>query len=53
MNRDELLELRKTLQTDYDRLKLIGDFDASAAMVRLSIESLLKITNHLLEKAKK
>lgn len=53
MNRDEVLELRKILQTEFDRLKLLGDFDASAATVRLAVESLLKLTNHLLERMKK
>jgi hypothetical protein len=53
MNRDEVLELRKILQAEFDRLKLLGDFDASAATVRLCTESLLKLTNHMLERMKK
>jgi len=53
MNREELLDLRKMLQTEFDRLKLIGDFDASAATVRMAIETLLKLTNHALERVKK
>ncbi len=53
MTRDEILELRKTLQAEYAKLKLIGDFDASAATVRLAIESLLKLTDHALERARK
>ena len=53
MTREELVQLRKTLQIKNDDLKRIGDFDASAATVRLCVESLLKLTDHALEKAKK
>lgn len=53
MTREEIVQLRKTLQTESDKLKILGDFDASAATVRLAIESLLKLTDHALEKAKK
>jgi len=53
MTRDEIVELRNTLLLERDRLKIIGDFDASAATIRLAIESLLKLTDHALEKARK
>lgn len=53
MTKEELLELRKTLQTKYEDLKRIGDFDANAGSVRMAIESLLKLTNHELEKKRK
>lgn len=53
MTRDEIIELRRTLVNEYTKLKVIGDFDASAATVRLAIESLLKLTDHVLEKARK
>lgn len=53
MTRDELVELRRTLQFKYEDLKKIGDFDASAANVRMAIETCLKLTNHELEKKRK
>lgn len=53
MTRDEIVDLRKILQAEAVKLKVIGDFDASAATVRLAIESLLKLTDHALEKARK
>ena len=53
MTREELIDLRAKLEAKHADLKQIGDFDASAATVRMAIETLLKLTDHHLERARK
>lgn len=53
MTREELVDLRRVLLMKAEYLRSLGDFDANAGTVRLAIESLLKLTDHAIEKARK
>ena len=50
MDKKEMLELRKTLVERVERLRKVGDWGAGASDIRDNSESLLKLTDHLLER---
>lgn len=50
MTREEMIELRKATFERVERLRVIGDYGAGAADIRENAETLLKITDHLLER---
>lgn len=53
MDREDLLEIRKRVYDEYvERVKL-GEFDVNAKSITICLQSLVEITNHLLEEAKK
>ena len=52
MKRDELLELRRETIARAERMRGVGDYAAGASDIRENCEALLRIIDHLLEKAK-
>ncbi len=50
MNREEIIALRKDLHARVERLRRTGDYGAGASDIRENAETLLKITDHLLER---
>lgn len=52
MNRAELVELRKTLQTAVAECRRLGDYSASAPYIRLALESQLAMVDHTLSRMK-
>ncbi len=52
MNRDELVEVRKDVVKQVERLRKIGDHSAEAPDVRFNAENILRIFDHMLERMK-
>ncbi len=53
MTREELVELRNSLQAQAERLRAIGDYGAGAADIRDVVEAVLKIAQHLADRMRR
>ena len=49
MTRDDLLALRKELIETVTQCRSLGDYDANAPFIRLSLEASLALVEHALE----
>lgn len=50
MNRDEIIALRRDVLEVVKKLQQIGDYGAGAGDIRFLAETVLKLTDHLLER---
>lgn len=53
MDRKELLALRQTVWSNYDRMNNLGAYDANAPILTICLESILKLIDHTLDELKK
>jgi len=52
MTRAEIVELRKRLQSAVEERRRLGDYNADAPYIRLSLESQLAMVDHTLSRMK-
>ena len=53
MTREELLQLRDELQARVEHQRKLGDYDANAAAIRVTLEANLKLAQHLLDRMRR